>query len=456
MANTFIELNDTPSTYSGSGLRFARVNAAADSLVFGEVELNDLADIQANLAYRPSGGQALIYNSAVNKWRPGSMDVYSAGNGINKNALTLNVVAGIGGGLTSNSSGVFITDIANVAGTYGNASYVPIVTVNSKGQVTEVTPIQIEAEFATTITNPFVGNVLGTSGQIRVVGGTGNNSNAVIDLVATGVTAAVYGNSTHFPQITVDSYGRIQNVDLVEIANVVVGSSSNGNALGFANIVISGQTTVSAERPQDTLTFVAGNGSTITTNANADTINFGVNSAYVAGEISLDQILSGGNDGDLITWVAANNAWESREISNTGVTPGTYGSETFIPQLTVDAKGRITSVVNISAASHIQSLSWNSLTNRLTISGGNSVDLSSLAGSGGGSASNAFSTISVAGQSDVVATNEDTLTLVAGDGVSITTNATAQSVTISSIVNQGLDFGTFLSPAGFTLDMGSF
>ena len=69
---------------------------------------------------------------------------------------------------------------------------------------------------------------------------------------------------------------------------------------------------------------------------------------------------------------------------------------------------------------------------------------------------NTFNKISVAGQSDVVASDDGALTFVAGDGVGITTDAVVKSVTITSTVNQGLDFGTFNNPAGFTLDMQTF
>ena len=69
----------------------------------------------------------------------------------------------------------------------------------------------------------------------------------------------------------------------------------------------------------------------------------------------------------------------------------------------------------------------------------------------------AFNKVSVAGQTDVDATSSNkSLTLVAGNNVSITTDAAAQSVTISSNVNQGLDFGTYDNPNGFTLDMQTF
>lgn len=488
MANTFIELNDTPSDFTGYGLKFVRINAAADALVFGAIELNDLDDVQANLAYAPQGGQALVYSSAAGKWRPSTMDVYSAGNGLNKSALTLNVQAGVGGGLTANADGVYITDISNVAGTWGNASYHPVITVNSKGQITSVTPTQITATQATTITNSFVGNVLGTSGQIRVTGGTGNNSNAVIDLVATGVTAATYGNTTHLPQITVDTYGRIQNVDLIEISGSGSGSGS-GNALGFANIIVSGQTTISADRAQDTITFVAGSGTTITTQANADTITFGVDSSAVANEISLSDLsdvnTSGISNNQILRWVAANSAFEPHTLSDngilytdlsagtgltynnttgvfslantsvsagiygnastvpqitvdnqgritnltnvslaTGVTPGTYGNATSVPRFTVDSTGRITSVSTVSSSTYLQTLSWNSTTSDLTISGSNTVNLSALKNT------NAFTIFRAGSDSAIADQVNDVFNFVAGAGIALDLNTASDTLTI--------------------------
>lgn len=43
------------------------------------------------------------------------------------------------------------------------------------------------------------------------------------------------------------------------------------------------------------------------------------------------------------------------ELANTSVVPGVYGSTTFIPQITVDAQGRITSVTDVAAAGVVQS-----------------------------------------------------------------------------------------------------
>ena len=388
MANTFIDLNDTPSSYAGQGSKFVRVNAAANTLVFGFVELNDLADVQANLAYTPSGGQALIYSSAAGKWRPGTMDVYSAGNGLNKNALTLNVVAGTGGGLTSDADGVYITDISGVAGTWGNASHVPVVTVNSKGQITGVTPTLITATQAETITSDFVGNVYGTSGQIRVTGGTGNNSDAVIDLVATGVTAATYGNTTHLPRITVDTYGRIQNVDLIEIAGGS-GGEGGGYSLGFGNIIVAGQTTVSADQAADDLTLVAGPGISITTQANADRITFSTNASAIASSINLSDLndidTTGIVNGQVLIWNSSTGRFQPGNMSGGGgsnVSLTNFSVTTTAPSgngsLTYNNAGVFTFTPANVQASSTQSLSWNSSTYVLSLSGGNSVNLSVL------------------------------------------------------------------------------
>lgn len=357
MANTFIQLNDTPASYNLAANKFARVNNAGNGLLFWEISLNDMENVVLDGAYIPSVGQTLIYGSD-GKWKPGSNDVYSAGNGLNKVGLSLNVQAGIGGGLTANSNGVYIADIANVAGTHGNSTYHPVLTVNSKGQITGVTTVQSAVTLAEELNTSYVGNVVGTPGQIRVTGGTGQKSNATVTLVATGVTAGVYGNATHIPQITVDTYGRIQNVDLVEGTGTGSGGSGNVN-LAYKTIQVEGsgvQTALSADEAEDTLTFVAGGGISLTTNAAQDKLTFTSNTEQILGSASLDEIgdvnVSDAADGEALIWVAANSAWEAGTVSptlaNTGVVAGTYGDTGNVAQFTVDEKGRITSVTEIA------------------------------------------------------------------------------------------------------------
>jgi hypothetical protein len=374
-ANTFIELNDTPSNYVNSANKFVRVNSSSDGIQFWFVKLTDLDDVQATGSYTPQGGQGLVYSAAAGKWRPGTLDVYSAGNGLSKTALTLNVIAGAGGGLVANTSGVFISDIADVSGSYGSDTEIPVINVNSKGQITSVNTVQANVQTAYALAANYIGTLTGTAGQITVTG-SGINANATLNLVATGVTSGVYGNTTHLPRITVDTYGRIQNVDLVQITSS--GSGDGGTSLGFANIVVSGQTTIAADRIEDTLTLVAGAGISITTQANTDTIIFSANSSTLASSIKLSDLSDLDIDdianGQGIVWNSAENKFQPADLggggvgtitgitagvgltgggntgnvtlalSNTAVAPGTYGSSSLIPRITVDQQGRVTAV----------------------------------------------------------------------------------------------------------------
>ena len=384
MANTFITLTDTPSNFTGSAGKYLQVDGPEGNVIFNNIDLNDINNVNASA---PGGGQVLQYNSAANEWRAQTYAPYSAGNGVSfgGSGYVVNVVAGSGGGLTSNANGVYMTPIANISGSYGNATHVPAITVNDKGQITAVTPTEITLAQASSLTADYVGNVLGTAGQITVTGGTGNNSNATLNLVATGVTAGVYGNTTHAPRITVDTYGRISSVDVVELTG---GGSGSGNAsLGFANIHISGQTSVSAERLEDDLTLTAGTGISLTTDANADTITFGINSTTAAQAMSIsdfsDVDASGITNGQVLVYNSSSGKFEAGDQTGSGgsnvaltsfsvttASPSGNGSLTYdnagvftftpanVSSGGIDTAG-VDTHLNTSSASSGQVLSWN-------------------------------------------------------------------------------------------------
>ena len=140
----------------------------------------------------------------------------------------------------------------------------------------------------------------------------------------------------------------------------------------FKTIVVSGQSNVVADTLTDTLTFVAGTGITITTDATADSVtitgsnNFGT--VAVSGQSNV---------------VADTVNYTLTLVAGTNVT------------ITTDA-------------------------------GADSVTINATGG-------NIFSTIAVSGQSDVVAdSSTDTLTLVAGDNITITTVAGTDSITFAA------------------------
>ena len=324
-ANTFITLDDVDVSSLTAG-KFLRIRPSGNLEISQyDITSDTLTDIETTGAYTPSVGQTLVY-TAAGKFRPQTLDVYSAGNGINKSGLTLNVTAGVDGGLVSNTSGVFIadvTDAANVAATHGNATTIPQLTVNSKGQITGVTELTVVSPQAETLTGDYAHSITGTSGQITVTGGTGNKANAVLNLVATGVTAGIYGNATAIPRITVDTYGRISSVDTVNaIASGEGGDLSNVTTLAYANIHVAGQTSLGADRKDDDLTFAGGTGINATTNANTDTISFAINPTTAAAAMDIanfnDVDASGITNGQVLVWNSSTSKFEANDQTGSG------------------------------------------------------------------------------------------------------------------------------------------
>jgi len=494
---TFLDLTDSPSDYNGKALKFVRVNAGENALSIGGVELNDLSDVNAIGGYAPTDTQILQYSAAAGKWRPIANDPYSSGNGLSKTSATFNVVGGTG--IEANASGVHIADVSGLtAGTYGSASQVPVIAVNQQGQVTSVTATDITVAAATSLTADYVETAVGTAGQITVSGGTGNQSTATINLVATGVSSGVYGNTTTIPQITVDTYGRIQNVDLIALSGGSGGSGGNVE-LAFKNFAVTGQTTIGADGTSDTITFSDGNGIDITTNSGTDTMTISANLSEIGAGLSTSAIgdvsttsptngqvlkynsttskyepftltdatgialtdISGSTgitynntsgaisltdtgvtaktygDISVIPQITVNAQGQITNVSNvsiddaSGVTAGTYGTSTSLPQFTVNSAGKITSVSNVSIAASTQTLSWNAATDEIGISGGSTIDISSIRRNG-------FGVFAVDGQDNMVADAEnDTLNIEAGSGITITTNSATDTLTITNSGSSG-------------------
>ena len=130
----------------------------------------------------------------------------------------------------------------------------------------------------------------------------------------------MYGNTTHAPRITVDTYGRISSVDSVAVSG---GGGGGGNAsLGFANIHISGQTSIGAEKLEDDLTFVTGTGMSLTTTANADSISIGINPTTAAQAMSIsgfsDVDATGITNGQVLIWNSSTNKFEAGNQTGSG------------------------------------------------------------------------------------------------------------------------------------------
>ena len=301
----------------------------------------------------------------------------------------------LSGDATTSANGTTIT-LANTgvtAGTYGSASVVPVITIDSKGRVTSAGTASIPAGTVT------------ITGDVSVSGTVGTSMSAT--LANSGVTAGSYGSSTAIPVITVDSKGRVTSLSTSTISSTitmtgdVTGSGSTGSS--FATTLASSGVTAGTYGSTTQVGVVTVDNKGRVTSASNSAIAFPVTSvAGRTGAVTLTktdvglanvanslQVINSGSATSLQVGTAASRPtagtsgriyitsdtntlfWDngtswtsitpaytgdatvaagttSITLANSGVTAGTYGSATSIPAITVDAKGRVTSVTTNS------------------------------------------------------------------------------------------------------------
>jgi hypothetical protein len=273
--------------------------------------------------------------------------------------------------------------IANPDGTTGNP------TLSLSGVVANLANLSGGTGFVTINgTNLSQVTLQGTSGQITVTNGNGSSS-PVFSLASTSITSGTYT----LPTVTFDAYGRAT-------------SATNATTTGTGSVVLQASPALTGS-PTATTPLTSDNSTRIATTAFVNNFigSFGVLSfsggatgltpstatvgAVVLGGIlnvanggtglsttpTNGQILIGNGLGYTLTTLTAGTGLTitngsgsiTPSISNTGVSAGTYGSASVIPQITVNAQGQITSVTNQSTNAPSYQGTWNASTNTPTL-----------------------------------------------------------------------------------------
>jgi hypothetical protein len=240
--------------------------------------------------------------------------------------------------LTSNGTSFVALANTGTAGTYANASYVPVITTDAYGRVSSVTNTAI-AITSTAVTGVMTFAQGGANATSYTTGGLlTSNGTAFVSVANTG-TAGVYGNAAYHPVITTDAYGRVSAVTntLVQIDASQVTSGVLPFAQGGANATT-----------YTTGAILTSNGTAFVALSNTGTAGTYANAAYVP-VITTDaygRVTAVTNTAVAIdTSALTSGTLADARLPTTG-TAGTYANSTHIPVITTDAYGRVTAITN--------------------------------------------------------------------------------------------------------------
>lgn len=174
----------------------------------------DVGTINGGTSITLQAGQiALLVSAGLNSYRSVQYGVM----------VSVTCGAGLSGGTITTSGTCSITDTITSASNVGSSSTVPIITYNSRGQLTTVTTATISAGSISAMPDPagtgvavktsastaVTRSITGTAGNINVTNGDGVSGNPTLDLANANSNVGSFGSGTLTPVLTVDAKGRI-------------------------------------------------------------------------------------------------------------------------------------------------------------------------------------------------------------------------------------------------------
>ena len=248
-ANT-ITANTFSGNISGSAASATIANTANALTTARNITLS--GDLTGNAFFNGSSDITISATIAADSVALGTDTTgYYVGNITSGTGIALGGSAGENANLTINldTSGV-------VAGTYGNATSIPTVTVDQYGRITSISNNTVSFNTSNLGTPDYINltNGVGLPVSTGISGLGAFQTNLLAANAYTAVNAGTYGNTTYTPIITVDVYGRVSNVYTVATA----GGGGNANAGTIGSFTRSGNTFTINESGVDFSASIAG------------------------------------------------------------------------------------------------------------------------------------------------------------------------------------------------------
>jgi trimeric autotransporter adhesin len=245
-------------------------------------------------------------------------------------AYVSNVATGTGltGGPITTTGTISIANTTVTAATYGNASEVAQVTVNAQGQLTGASNVGITIAVANVTGG--VANTVNVLAGTGLAGGGPLSANVTLSLANTTVSAGNYGSSTQVGTFTVDSTGRLSSASNVTISGTSPGGSAGGDLSGTYPNPSLNTSGVLAGTYGD-----SGNVSQIAVDSKGRITS--------ASNVAISGTSPGGAAGGDLS-----GTYPNPSLNTSGVVAGIYGNATTVSQVTVDAKGRVTTAANVT------------------------------------------------------------------------------------------------------------
>ena len=263
-------------------------------------------------------------------------------------------------------------ELKNISDAVGDGSDVVFTTGTKHGylvgmhaKVTGVSPATFNATYDTiTAVTDFTFTVASTNTDTYVSGGTvrGQTSSNPDVGFAAGYDDGTYANTGFFRDSTDGVYKIFDSYTLEPDISVFIDTSHPSFALApmqasnfigplqgnadTATILATGRTISLSGDVVGSVSFNGSQDVDISAVIQANSVELGVDTfgAYIA------TIADAGNTNIVVNNSGAETAGVTLDLTDTGVTVGSYGSQTAIPVITVDVKGRITAASTVTVA----------------------------------------------------------------------------------------------------------